>query len=148
MSAVRAVASIRLVLVIVAAATSCGPSEPARSAPRDATQGTRAAKIVNATIVANGCQNLGTASAHLAERAMYDLVEGCSSVPGGTARFHATLEPGGRIEIVNGPGQPEVIPICVIKHSLLHKVRLSMPCGLDVKLEETTMAVTSDAGAR
>jgi hypothetical protein len=145
MAAVRAVVSIRLAMV--AAVTSCGPSEPARSA-RDATPGSRSAKIVNATIVTNGCQTLGTASARLAERAMYDLVEGCTSIPGGTARFHATLEPGGRIEIVNGPGQPEVIPICVIKHSLLHKVRLSEPCGLDVKLEETTMAVTGDAGAR
>ncbi len=108
----------------------------------------RAATIVNATIVANGCKNLGTASARLAERAMNDLVEGCTSIPGGTARFHATLEPGGRIQIVAGPGQPEVIPICVLKHSLLHKVHLGEPCGLDVKLEETTMAVTGDAGAR
>ena len=109
---------------------------------------TRSAKIVNATIVTNGCQSLGVASARLAERAMYDLVEACASIPGGTTRFHATLQPGGRIEIVAGPGQPEVIPICVVKHSLLHKVRLSQPCGLDVKLEETTLAVGRDAGVR
>jgi hypothetical protein len=144
MLAVRAAASV--CLATLAALTSCGPSEPARSA--EAPEGTRSAKIVNATIVANGCQKLGDASARLAERAMYDLVEGCAAVPGGTARFHATLQPGGRIEIVAGPGQPEVIPICVVKHSLLHKVRLSEPCGLDVKLEETTLAVTRDAGTR
>jgi hypothetical protein len=138
MAAVRAVVSFRLAGLL--ALTSCAPSGPARSA-----QG-RPARIVNATVVANGCQNLGSASARLAERAMYDLVEGCTSVPGGTARFHATLEPGGRIEIVAGPGQPEVIPICVIKHSLLHKVHLAAPCGLDVKLEETTLAVMGDAG--
>jgi hypothetical protein len=101
---------------------------------------------VNATIVANGCQNLGAASGRLAERAMYELVEGCTSVPGGTARFHATLQPGGRIAIAAGPGQPEVIPICVLKHSLLHKVPLTGPCGLDVKLDETSVTVTRDAG--
>jgi hypothetical protein len=144
MSAVRAAASIRLATLV--ALTSCGPSEPARSA--EAAPVTRSAKIVNATIVANGCQSLGVASARLAERAMYDLVEACASIPGGTTRFHATLQPGGRIEIVAEPGQPEVIPICVVKHSLLHKVRLSQPCGLDVKLEETTLAVGPDGGVR
>jgi hypothetical protein len=144
MPVVRAAASVRL--ATLAALASCGPSEPARSA--GAPQAARSATIVNATIVTNGCQNLGAASARLAERAMYDLVEGCAAVPGGTTRFHATLQPGGRIEIVAGPGQPEVIPICVVKHSLLHKVRLSEPCGLDVKLEETTLAVARDAGPR
>jgi len=143
MAAVRAVVSFRLAALV--ALTSCAPSGPARSA--QGADGSRPARIVNATVVANGCQNLGAASARLAERAMYDLVEGCTSVPGGTARFHATLRPGGRIEIVAGPGQPEVIPICVLKHSLLHKVHLTAPCGLDVKLEETTLAVVGDAAA-
>jgi hypothetical protein len=136
-------------LAPLVALASCGPkavpraSEPTPPSP----QTTRAAKVVNATIVANGCQNLGPASARLAERAMYDLVEGCTAVPGGTAGFHAILRPGGRIEIAAGPGQPDTIPICVLKHSLVHKVPLTGPCGLDVKLDETTMAVTRDAGS-
>jgi hypothetical protein len=78
---------------------------------------------------------------------MYDLVEGCTSVPGGTVRFHATLRQDGRVEIAAGPGQPELIPTCVLKHSLVHKVRLSGPCGLDVKLDEANVPVTRDAGA-
>src|SRR5580658_8826966 len=147
MAAVRSVVSASLSALVVLA--SCGPAEPARNAEAGSTSdASRAAKVVNATIVTNGCQNLGAASARLAERAMYDLVEGCAAVPGGTTRFHATLQPGGRIEIVAGPGQPEVIPTCVLKHSLLHKVRLSEPCGLDVILEETTLAVARDAGPR
>ena len=76
---------------------------------------------------------------------MDELVEGCVSVPGSTARFHATLQPGGRIEIAAGPGQPEMIPTCVVKHSLLHRVPLSKPFGLDVVLEEKSMPV---GGAR
>jgi hypothetical protein len=131
----------------LASLVAVGSCSPARSAAPPATQNpTRAAKVVNATIVANGCQNLGAASGRLAERAMYELVEGCTSVPGGTARFHATLQPGGRIAIAAGPGQPEVIQICVLKHSLLHKVPLTGPCGLDVKLDETSVTVTRDAG--
>jgi hypothetical protein len=143
MSAVQAVVSACLIALV--AISACHAPEPARST--SAPDATRAAKVVNATIVTNGCQNLGPAGARLAERAMYDLVEGCASVPGGAARFHATLRPGGRIEIVAGPGQPEVIPICVLKHSLVHNVRLSSPCGLDVKLEETSVPVAKDRTA-
>jgi hypothetical protein len=139
MVAVRFVVSSSWAALVVLIACSCAPAAPSKSA-REAGPG-RAAKVVNATIVTNSCQTLGAESARLAERAMYDLVEGCASVPGGTARFHATLDPGGRIEITAGPGQPQVIPICVLKHSLLHKIRLVSPCGLDVDLEETRVAV-------
>jgi hypothetical protein len=143
MSTVRAVVSAFLAAQV--ALTSCGPSGPAQSAQGNVAR--RDAKIVNATIVTNGCQNLGAESARLAERAMYDLIEACSSVPGGVARFHATLQPGGHIEITAGPGQPQVIPICVVKHSLLHKVRLVGPCGLDVRLEETSVTMARDGAA-
>jgi hypothetical protein len=72
---------------------------------------------------------------------MYQLVEGCASVPGGVAQFEATLQPGGRIEISAAPGQPDVVPICVLKHSLLHSVPLTKPCHLDVKIEQSTVPV-------
>jgi hypothetical protein len=102
---------------------------------------------VNATVLANGCQSLGKPNAQLAERAMYDLVEGCTSVPGRTARFVATLEPGGRISISAAPGSAQVVPICVLKHVLAHKVALSKPCMLDVKLEQSAVAIDpSDGG--
>jgi hypothetical protein len=110
---------------------------------------TPAAHVVNATILVNGCQDLGRTNAKLAEAAMYQLVEGCSSVPGGSARFEATLQPGGRISIAGAPGQPDVVPICILKHSLLHKVQLARPCRLDIKIEEARvpMASARDAGA-
>jgi hypothetical protein len=45
------------------------------------------------------------------------------------------------------PGQPDVIPICVLKHSLQHGVPLAQPCRLDVKLEQTSVALSIDAGS-
>jgi hypothetical protein len=105
---------------------------------------------VNATILANGCDGLGRANAKLSEAAMYQLVEGCATVPGGSAEFDATLQPGGRIEISAIPGQPDVVPICILKHSLLHRVPLSKPCRLEVKMLQTRVAVLApppaDAG--
>jgi len=99
------------------------------------------AQVVHATVLANGCQGLGAANGRLAERAMYDLVEGCNSVPGGAARFEATLEPGGRIRIAAASGQPPVVPICVLKHPLVHKVPLAKPCSLDVRVAEETVSM-------
>lgn len=108
----------------------------------------RSAQVVNATILTNGCQSLGTTSGKLAEQAMYQLVEGCASVPGGMARFEATLQPGGRIDIAVAPGQPDVVPTCILKHSLHHKVPLVKPCPLEVKIEQSSVAMPGDAGAR
>lgn len=77
---------------------------------------------------------------------MYELVEGCSSVSGGSAQFRATLLPSGRIEITAVPGAPDVVPICVLRHSLAHHVPLSQPCRLDVKIEQQTVSVGVDGG--
>jgi hypothetical protein len=130
--------------VVVLLTISCGSGQPpvsAQSAPPG-----RAARVVNATILTNGCQELGKTNAKLAETAMYQLVEGCASVPGGAAEFLATLQPGGRIEIGAAAGQPDVVPICILKHSLLHRVALTKPCRLDVKIEQTSVALPVDAG--
>jgi hypothetical protein len=104
------------------------------------------AQVVNATILTNGCQALGRTKAKLAEDAMARLVEGCSSVPSGRAAFQAMLQPGGRIEIAAAPGQPDVVPICVVKHSLTHRVPLTEACRLDVRIEQTSVIVAVDAG--
>jgi hypothetical protein len=128
--------------IAITTACACAPQRPTASPGEAAAEPSgRAAKIVNATILTNGCQKLGATNAQLAERAMYDLVEGCRSVPGGSARFEATLQPGGRIEITSAPGYADVVPICVLKHALLHKVPLAKPCRLDVKIEETRVTV-------
>jgi hypothetical protein len=148
-----AVAVLGMLAMRVAA---CGPREPAASvspggASADASippaePSGPSAQMVNATILTNGCQALGPANARLAEKAMYQLIEGCSSVPGGKAQFEATLQPGGRIQIGGVPGQPDVVPICVLKHALEHKVPLTQPCRLDVKIEQTSVPMTKDGG--
>jgi hypothetical protein len=125
--------------VLFAWLISCGPKGPPASGP--------SAQMVTATVLANSCQTLGSKSAKLAEATMAQLVEGCSSVPGGGAQFSATLEPGGLVQIAAAPGQPDVVPICILKHSLVHKVPLTRPCKLDVKLEETRVPVGADGGA-
>ena len=124
--------------VLLAWLVSCGPKEPPATGP--------SAQMVTATVLANSCQALGSKSATLAEAAMAQLVEGCSSVPGGGAQFSATLQPGGLVQITAAPGQPDVVPICILKHALVHKVPLTKPCRLDVKLEETRLRVAVDAG--
>lgn len=142
--------------VALCSLVACGPKEPPATASSataaseasdaSASASAPAAQMVNATILTNGCQALGAANAKLAERAMYQLIEGCSSVPGGKAQFEATLQPGGRIEISGVPGQPDVVPICVLKHSLQHKVPLTQPCRLDVKIEQTLVPMAKDGG--
>ena len=126
------------VVTSLIALTGCASrGKPAETpAPSSAT-----AQVVHATVLANGCQGLGAANGRLAERAMYDLVEGCDAVPGGAARFEATLEPGGRIRIAAASGQAPVVPICVLKHPLVHKVPLAKPCSLDVRVEEETVSM-------
>jgi hypothetical protein len=122
------------------------PGAPAESTPPVQEPSARAAQVVNATILTNGCQDFGRANGKLAEKSMSELVEGCSSVPGGVAQFGAMLLPDGRIEIVAAPGQPDVVPICVLKHPLMHKVPLVKPCRLDVKIEQTRVPLRPDAG--
>jgi hypothetical protein len=155
---------MRLALSFAAAllwVAACGPKEPAASAPSttepaSASASGPSAQVVNATILTNGCQELGKSHARLAEKAMYQLVEGCTTVPNGSAQFEATLLPGGRIDIAVPPGQPGVVPVCVLKHSLTHRVPLSRPCHLEVKIGQTSVLVAppaasapgSDAGAR
>jgi hypothetical protein len=134
--------------VLFVGMAACGPKEPAVGpAGAEPVPSGRSAQIVNATILTNGCRDLGASAARLAERAMDQLIEGCSSVPGGKAQFEATLQPGGRIQIAGVAGEPDVVPICILKHSLSHNVPLTKPCHLDVKIEQTSVSVPVDAGA-
>ena len=129
-------------------AAACAPRSAAPAAPAPPPPPPRTVQSVTSTVLTNGCEALGMANAKLAEAAMYQLVEGCSSVPGGTAQFSATLLPGGRIEIASVAGQPDVVPTCILKHSLLHRVALAKPCRLEFKIEEKSLPVPVDAGAR
>ena len=125
---------------------ACGPKPPAPEGAAPSTS--HAARLVNATILANGCEALGRGNGVAAEHAMYELVEGCTAVPGGNARFFATLLPGGQIKIAAADGQPDVVPICILKHPLSHKVPLERPCRLDVNITQASVSVALDAGPR
>jgi hypothetical protein len=132
---------MRVAFASLALVVGCASSSPAGSVP-SAPSGP-SAQLVSALVLTNGCQSMGRQSALLAESAMTALVEGCASVPGGSMQFHATLQPGGRIEISAAPGQPEVVPICILKHALVHRVPLTKPCPLDVKIEQKSVPMSA-----
>jgi hypothetical protein len=132
---------MRVAFASFALVAGCASSSPAGGVP-SAPSGP-SAQLVSALVLTNGCQSMGRQSALLAESAMTALVEGCASVPGGSMQFHATLLPGGRIEISAAPGQPEVVPICILKHALVHRVPLTKPCPLDVKIEQTNVPMSA-----
>jgi hypothetical protein len=94
---------------------------------------------VSAIVLANQCAVLGKAEAKLAEKEMDHLVEGCSTYAGPSARFTATLLPGGVMQFGPPTEDASSIPMCVLNHPLKHMVHLSKPCALDVKLEVTSM---------
>jgi hypothetical protein len=72
-----------------------------------------------------------------AKETINGLVEGCSNVPGGRARFVAVLEPGGGVRITAPDGTNQgTIPICVLQHKLKHKLWIKKPCKVDVQIEE------------
>lgn len=43
----------------------------------------------------------------------------------------------------SSPGQPEVVPICILKHALVHRVPLTKPCPLDVRIEQTSVPMSA-----
>lgn len=142
-SVARGLVGLAAASVISIACRAAPP--PAAPAPDPVASSSPNTRIVSATVLANECANLGKVNGKLAEDAMNRLVEGCTAIPGGSIRFVATLQPGGRIEIAPVEGQPATVPICVLKHELKHKVALQKACKLEVKLEET--AIHLDAGA-
>jgi hypothetical protein len=139
---------LRLSLVVLATlGAACAASPP--PAPTPPPPEPAKAQLVSATIAVNGCAALAGANSRLAEEAMHRLVDACTSVPGGSTRFTVTLLPGGRIDLTQGPDQPDTIPTCVLKNDLRHRVALPKPCSLVVKLEETSVPLADvDAGER
>jgi hypothetical protein len=114
------------------------------------TTATPPAHMVSATVLVNRCTALGTANAKLAQKAMLQLTDGCSSFSGGSVRFTATLLPGGAIQFEPRADQSDSVPICVLSHPLTHEVHLNKSCSLDVELDEKSLVLpkASDAGAK
>jgi hypothetical protein len=129
-----------LLVALVAASCATQPPEPAQPAaatPAPAEQPAPAARVgvMEGSIVFVDCPD--KLDVKEAERTINRLVEPCESVPGGSARFRATLAPRGRIEIAAADGSSEgVIPICVLTNRLTHRIRVKKPCQLDVQIEE------------
>ncbi|MBK9000043.1 MAG: hypothetical protein IPM35_30360 [Myxococcales bacterium] len=128
-------ASLLCSLPLLACAGGAEP-KPAATPTASATPESAGPKVS----VVEGSVMLGECPAKLdkkkAEQTMNDLVSGCDDVPGGTAKFQATLRPGGRIEISAPDGSDQgTVPICVIKHKLSHKLFLAKPCTLAVQIE-------------
>jgi hypothetical protein len=113
------------------ASPAAAPSSSAEAAPASVS-------LVNATVVVAECPDAKTMNNRTAQAAIHRLVDPCAMVPGGKAHFAATLLPGGRIELAAPSGDPAegVVPTCVLRHNLLHKVFLKKPCKFDVQLEE------------
>jgi hypothetical protein len=86
-------------------------------------------------------------NARLAQTAMNQLVDGCTGFVGEPVQFTATLLPGGAIQFEQRPGASQAIPLCVLNHPLTHRVRLRKACSLDVRLEESLVAVPRSADA-
>jgi hypothetical protein len=134
---------VALLLASAAFAACAGKSKPTET-PADEKANT---SIINATTIIGKCPDKAHLNAAEAQRTIQKLAESCASVPGGRAHFSALLRPGGRIELASPEGNPAdgVVPTCVLKHQLLHQVRLKSPCTLDVTLEEQKMPASSGA---
>jgi hypothetical protein len=139
-------------LCLLAAAACGGAAPPASSptpSPEAAAPSTRPAYTVSAVVLANGCARFGVDNGRLAQAAMSQLVEGCSTFTDDRVVFTATLLPGGAIQFEPRPDGSQTIPLCVLNHPLTHKVKLQKACSLDVQLEKGSVAVPNgpDAGA-
>jgi hypothetical protein len=124
---------MRASLAVVLGLAGCASAPPAPPP--------KTAQTVSAIVLVNRCSNLGPVNAKLAESAMNQLVEGCSSFGGGGVRFTATLLPGGAIQFEPHGDAGESIPICVLNHPLKHGMHLKSSCSLDVQLDVTSMVL-------
>ena len=142
-------AFVSLVVSVTSFAACSASQSPAQKPVPDTTASSTAAassaqpalasvSLVNATVVVAECPDAKTMNNRAAQATIHRLVDPCAMVPGGKAHFAATLLPGGRIELAAPSGDPAegVVPTCVLRHNLLHKVFLKKPCKFDVQLEE------------
>jgi hypothetical protein len=135
--------------VLVVACASHPPPSAALEATASPVEPATASGV-NATVIVSKCPDASRINVRTAQDTINKLVGPCASVPGGRAHFSATLQPGGRIELASPEGDPAegVVPTCVLKNRLVHKVPLKSPCALDVQLDERTVVIAPpEAGA-
>lgn len=146
------VASLALGIMVAACSGNPTPEAQAGEAPADGETEQTLATGVNATVIVSKCPDAARVNIRMAQDAIQRLVGPCAKVPGGSAHFSAKLMPGGRIELASPEGDPTegVVPTCVLKNRLVHRVLLKSPCTLDVQLDERTVVVErpeADGGA-
>ena len=131
--------AVVLLLTTVGGCRSAGAGAGPADAPRASTTDIA---LVDATTVVGDCPDSSKLDAGAAERTIHRLVEGCDGVPGGSAHFSATLTPNGRIELAAPDGNVAagVVPTCVLKHQLTHRLPLKAACHLDVRVEQKALA--------
>lgn len=149
-----ALAALAMSLGLAAGACSGSPPpEPQTGdAPAEGEGEQTLATGINATVIVSKCPDAARVNIRTAQDAIQRLVGPCAKVPGGSAHFSAKLMPGGRIELASPEGDPSegVVPTCVLKNRLVHRVLLRSPCTLDVQLDERTVVVErqeTDGGA-
>jgi hypothetical protein len=130
--ALAIVSSGGLLLGACAGKPASDPADATGDLPRTTTS------MVNASAVVSACPDGRKMNAKAAADTINKLVEPCAQVPGGKAHFAATLLPGGKIELASPEGKVAdgVVPTCVLRHGLTHRVMLTKPCTFDVQLEE------------
>ncbi len=106
--------------------------------------------LVEASSVVSACPDSKSMNARAATNAIHHLIEPCAAVPGGRAHFSVKLLPGGKIELASPEGNPAggVVPTCVLRAGLRHKVLLKSACTFDVRLEERKVSAPEPGAAR
>ncbi len=96
---------------------------------------------MSAVIVANHCAGLSKQDSMRAQQTMNELVNHCDTLPHGSATFRVMMYPDGTLSFAaSGDGGAEELPMCVVSHRLTHQVKLKTECGMDVRIEETTIS--------
>jgi hypothetical protein len=130
------------VAIPIVACKAAGPSPSNVPAPAGsseaATSTDPSVSIVESTVVVSECPEARSMNIKEARGAIRRLVDPCGAVPGRSVHFSATLQPDGRIELASPSGDPEsgLVPTCVLKNKLSHRVALRAACKFDVRLDE------------
>lgn len=100
--------------------------------------------MVTSSVVMDACPDAAKINTKQAGKEIEELLGPCTKVPGGSARFSATLSPDGRVKLgsPSGDAADGVVPTCLLESQgqLKHKVKLRAACRFDVQLEEHTTA--------